>query len=275
MFSSFRCLPWIDKTIRYQSEKKQFQNRIRSAIEEEGEKKLTVESFRHTGDGKTGILSVPPDTRQMRVRLWGAGGGGGGCTTADDPLLFAVGGGGGGGAYAEGYFLEPLESSYEYYVAEGASGGIGGTGLNAETSWFAVKEGVFQVTAAGGQGGATSGPKENGRPCALGGSGGLANGPSAYINAGGSAGGVGESDAVAHNITAGVGGAAAFASGTTKQLNAIAGVNTIAGTLLNGVRGISFGGGGSGSLISMMETQIAIGGTGESGNLHVTFFRVS
>lgn len=272
MFESF-CFPWKrdnNPAREYSSKNKGLTpKRINKAARipelADAPETNTFDTFKLIGNGITGILNVPEGAKSMIVQLWGAGGGGAGCKTLASPLVQAIGAGGGGGGYAEAYFEAPLESTYDYYVAEGGLRGVDGTGADAELSWFGIKDANFEVTAGGGQGGHAADATDLETGC-LGGEGGEGGGPRSYIESSGSAGGSSYGTDDLRITFVGCGGAGAFASGTTEQLNIIRNFNSA-----EGVTGISYGGGGSGSAISGIPSLSVRGGNGSPGYLVVSF----
>lgn len=221
----------------------------------------SVDIFTYTGSIE--MYPVAPDTKALKILLWGAGGGGGSChpTSILTPSIVQVGGGGGGGGYVEGWIDEPkIHLQFPYFLAHGGEGGMNSTGSPAELSWFLDPA---QLYAEGGGGGAMveAPSSDHGIVYGVGGHGGNAGGLLASNVSIGSQGGNGQASyGLPAFATGGQGGAAGQKSGASRG-STVAGVG-INGTM-NGFPGIPYGGGGGGACVRNIPLgQNVVGGRG-------------
>ena len=135
---------------------------------------------------------APDGVRWARVRVAGAGGGGGGGDTGYS------GGGGGAGGFAEA--VVPVSPRQPYSVVVGTGGAGGGPGIFGGSGGSSSFAG--QVTATGGQGGASNNPDSHGGPPGVG-----TNG--SFVQSGG----YGGDGTLGTLIPGGNGGASAFGGG--------------------------------------------------------------
>lgn len=182
---------------------------------------------------------------------------------------FQASGGGGAGGYVEAVIVHPAKISgqFPYSLSKGGQGGGPGvTGESAQKSWFSDPAHVFANGGQGGAIGAYNDSPSHGRDenIAEGGAGGESGGIYATRALKGGSGEDGiASGVVIFNpmwVRGGRGGAAGTRSGNTISPSQVLSGST------NGVRGLNYGGGGSGSCC-VGEPDGALGGDGADAHM--------
>lgn len=191
-------------------------------------------------------------TKEILIRMWGAGGGGGGCSAASG----CAGGGGGSGGYAE-YHLTGVTGTYAYVIGT-AGTGVSGAAGNAGTA-TTFNTGATTITANGGAGGTfTAGTAAI--KFMLGGAGGVIS-TNGNVNGAGTPGGFGQTSATVTLIVSGAGGSTALGGSGNSRTSTGVGNAAIANT--------GSGGGGAAATTAVAGA----GGSGAAGIIIITEYR--
>jgi len=205
-------------------------------------------------------FTVPANTYQITVEVWGGGGAGGGAKNGR-------GGGGGGGAYVRSVINVTPNAQYNLVVADVKTSTITSTAAQnkGNASWFGSTSTLF---AEGGNGG---GPASGNFGTAGTGAGANSIGTVKFAGGDGTAGnnGSGGTGGGGAGSTQNGGNATAAAGGTGGSLNGGNG-GGLTGNNSPGLPGSNYGGGGAGAQ-SQNNNQSDIGGAGAQGLVRITY----
>lgn len=191
-------------------------------------------------------------TKEILIRMWGAGGAGGGCSN----VAGCAGGGGGSGGYAE-YYLTGVTGTYTYAIG-GRGLGVSGANGNVGTS-TTFNTGATTITANGGSGGIFAAGTAAIKFTA-GGAGGVIS-TNGHVNGAGAPGGNGMTSTVNTVVMSGFGGSTSLGGGGVGRSTTGAGNAAIAST----------GSGGGGAAATSAAANA--GGNGAGGIIIITEFR--
>lgn len=210
----------------------------------------TVETFDTPGASSW----QAPSSTSVYVEVWGAGGGGG-----PGDGFGNAGAGAGGGAYSSDSYDVTEDSSYDYTVGAGGTGGteISPVGVTGGDSWWGTSSTIMAKGGVGGTGDVTAG---TGGAAASGFGSTKRSGGNGALGASGDGGGGGGS--ATSNANGG------NASGNTGGTGQGAGGNGGSGSGDEGDNGSAPGGGGGGGA----GTGVSGGGNGAAGRVRLTYY---